>query len=1155
MIEKDLETGILYKNRKAQNHNNEPILGHASFSKGQKVTGVITSMKDTITLDLEGQEITVAKNSIANAIPGERRQFEVVEASVKKIILKEISESQDKNTSSLISILKVQKEGTILFAQKETAAKQQERDQGYHEKKQKADEIIARMTEKDYRALEQEGYEIEQLSIEQLYTAINRVKQKQSEQQSEPTVHNNRTSDSYTPQDISDRLQEANLPATRDSIQKVGDALSLMDTVAMMNEKAMKYLIGNGLKSTIENIYKAQYSSVQQESANSQMLSDKAWIELLPKASEVVESAGYESSKPNMEDARWLVESNLPLTKENYSYYKQLQEIKTNTTKETVLNNIVEGMKAGKAPMEAMLMNSQPASYEQLIDDIHSISDETIKKAVEEKKDISLQDLIRMEKAGYSNQGKKTRNKSLDEQSFEEGTTGENNQKESAPPSIAEITAKRQLEEIRLKMTSEAAVKLEKQGIHVETDRLEKVVEGLKEMEDSYYKSLLKEAQIEPSAEQVNLLKQTTQYLEQLKYTSSYVLGRTLADNKAQTIPSLLEEGGKLTSQLLQASNAYETLMTVPNSEYGDSLTKAFRHAGELLKSLGLEDNLSNQRAVRALGYNQMEINKESIQQIKAYDQQVNSLFQNLNPVTTVKLIKDGINPLELPIYDLNNAIDQINDTQELTDEKYSTYLARLEKEERISGEERKTYIGIYRLLHQIEKSDGAVLGSVIKSGREVTLQNLLSAVRTRQAGSVDVTVDDGLGLLESRTYEGETISEQLEAIFGASSNKEDGFDSTNEQKQQSSHEEEEQKEQKDYYDRLVKNLLKEISPSKMLEAGMGYAEGLISGSETVTSSVAQGGMIWEQMKELSLEKFYQKLQEHEEPDEILKKEYAGKLEELKNTYQSTEQSIRLLSDHKLPTTTTNLMLVSNLLSNGGSLYKKIRSIQKENEVENSENSLKEISELSDKLIDSQSMKEAYEDLTETVQSELGRFREGEVLDSERLAMMKSIGIQMNFAKLLAAREFYQIPIVTEQGITNVNLTIERGTAVTGRVTIAAESETLGSIKAEFHVKDKTLKGLISCDHREGLEELKKVSGQIYDAAKAEEVTVKQLDFGLQSRGMDPYGYQGNGKASNDVSMQSDTERILYRFAKACIGTIRAAEQEILKEKEIQSAG
>ena len=46
--------------------------------------------------------------------------------------------------------------------------------------------------------------------------------------------------------------------------------------------------------------------------------------------------------------------------------------------------------------------------------------------------------------------------------------------------------------------------------------------------------------------------------------------------------------------------------------------------------------------------------------------------------------------------------------------ESYSRFLYRLEQDHDITEEERSAYIGIYRLMHQIEKNDAAPLGAAM---------------------------------------------------------------------------------------------------------------------------------------------------------------------------------------------------------------------------------------------------------------------------------------------------------------------------------------------------------------------------------------------------------------------------------------------------------
>lgn len=75
--------------------------------------------------------------------------------------------------------------------------------------------------------------------------------------------------------------------------------------------------------------------------------------------------------------------------------------------------------------------------------------------------------------------------------------------------------------------------------------------------------------------------------------------------------------------------------------------------------------------------------------------------------------------------------IQQENGTQE--QERFSKYLWKLEQNHEISEEERSSYIGIYRLIAQVEKGDGAALGFLMNQGSDVTMRNLLRAVRSEK--------------------------------------------------------------------------------------------------------------------------------------------------------------------------------------------------------------------------------------------------------------------------------------------------------------------------------------------------------------------------------------------------------------------------------------
>lgn len=98
-------------------------------------------------------------------------------------------------------------------------------------------------------------------------------------------------------------------------------------------------------------------------------------------------------------------------------------------------------------------------------------------------------------------------------------------------------------------------------------------------------------------------------------------------------------------------------------------------------------------------------------------------------------------------------------------DEKFSEFLWKLEKKNEISEEERDSYIGIYRLISQVEQSDGAVIGSLVNQGADITMKNLLTAVRVRGKSAMDYKVDDTFAGVDS-VSRGIKIDSQIESAY-----------------------------------------------------------------------------------------------------------------------------------------------------------------------------------------------------------------------------------------------------------------------------------------------------------------------------------------------------------------------------------------------------
>ncbi|MDE7211546.1 MAG: hypothetical protein K2O03_08915, partial [Lachnospiraceae bacterium] len=470
----------------------------------------------------------------------------------------------------------------------------------------------------------------------------------------------------------------------------------------------------------ITNLYKAAHSGAGKE----QKLSDEVWEELRPAAEGVLAEAGLSADAAGLSDARWLMEHDLALTPKNLIYKKELDALAQDCPPEQILEKAVDAVSKGEDAVQTELVAGpqqlwEETQAERCVEEFAQILPRTVDTAAaqlrEEGKDagegLSLEFLKQVQ------------------QLLREG-------KVSAVP-IADVTARRQLEEIRFQLTAEAGARLLHQGIRLDTDGLEKIVEGLRAIENEYYRNLYKEVGGDANdTESVELLRATDEAVSQLKSAPAYVLGVTFETRFVQSVEGLAEAGAQLTAQFENAMERYEALMTKPRADMGDSIRTAFRNVDEVLSGMGLPATPENQRAVRIMSYNHIELTQENLEEMKLYDAKVQELLDNMNPAACASLIKKGINPIDMPIDELNGQLTALREEEgATTEEKYSNYLVMLDQKKELTAQERESYIGIYRLLNQVTKSDGAAIGVLAASGRELTLSNLLSAVRTRKKG------------------------------------------------------------------------------------------------------------------------------------------------------------------------------------------------------------------------------------------------------------------------------------------------------------------------------------------------------------------------------------------------------------------------------------
>lgn len=576
------------------------------------------------------------------------------------------------------------------------------------------------------------------------------------------------------------------------------------------------------------------------------------------------------------------------------------------------------------------------------------------------------------------------------------------------------LTARRQLEETRLKMTSEANLSLLKKGISIDTMELSQLVEELKTQENEYYSRLLSGDGIAPKEADVALFRNVMDTSEALKAMPAYALGIHPVDET--TLQSLYEDGAALKDTFEKAGERYETMMTAPRQDMGDSISKAFRNVDDILKDLGLETSYGNQRAVRILAYNQMELTPENIAEMKAADEEVQRAFDHLKPAVVRTMIKEGMNPLDMSFEEINTVSEQIQEEQGITEEeKFSKYLYKLEQNKEISEEERSAYIGVYRLIRQVEKTDGAAIGALLQQGGDITLRGLLTQVRSAKHGAMDYQVDDDFGGVQTKEGAGISITEQIEGAY-------------------------------------QKNKLSDVK------------DGLAP--EKVAPFMKDEK--WLSMTPEELADAMKEVEQKEETEVAYRKE---QVQELSQAAAAPQEVYEWLEQLDMPATVNRVLAAADYMNNRNQVFNRLFKMadRSENLSEELENIKEKIfSDFAEAVKTPKEMAEAQRKLADTAENVMKTMMMSEdnltSLDLQELKMMHT---QIALGSAAAKKEEYAVPVLVQGETCNVSLKIVRGEEKKGLVDVVFETDRLGRVAAQLRAGKEKISGYIAAESKE----------------------------------------------------------------------------------------
>lgn len=818
------------------------------------------------------------------------------------------------------------------------------------------------------------------------------------------------------------QMKAYDIPATDDNIKAGIDAIDRAKSLTNISNETKAYLVRNNMNPTVSNVYKATYSSSQVQNykqkvgitdnvkqlyddnqygdkgaGSQEKISDELFEELKPQLKQILEEAHIDSSDENLNQCRWLIDEDIAVTPDNVLLANQIDGITAageNVSSDFYARAVTEALAMGKKAADAtmsqdgltfdMAKKACDILGEATADDIVTLESDNMPVTIE-----NLSKLIAA-RGKDSAASQASANKALDNQITD-----------SREARL--VTAQRKLEEARLSMTAEANLSLIKKGVSIDTEPIERVVELLKQQENKYYGALFGESSVEASDDRVRMYNNVCDIFNQMKQQPAYALTLESSDD---TVYELYTAGKAMKQSLEAAASGYETLMTSPRADMGDSISKAFQNVDDILKELQIDTSESNRRAVRILAYNSTDITEDNIKQIKSVDEQVQRAFSDMTPAVTIEMIKRGISPLDMSMSDISETARRIkSENPDERDEKFSEFLWKLEKKNEISEEERDSYIGIYRLISQVEQSDGAVIGSLVNQGADITMKNLLTAVRVRGKSAMDYKVDDTFAGVDS-VSRGIKIDSQIESA---------------------------------YHTNCLRDVLDTLSPEKM---------------EFVK---------YDSWLDMTPEQLRQAVYEANE-DNALSEQYATEqLRQFNQAVSVPENVYAFLEKYDVKTTAVNLMAASRLMKNPSEA---VRNLWERGDSATARALLGEtLRRFSESVKNPKELAQAQETLADTAEHVMdSMIIEDRHTGSIDLRQMKLLCSQLRIASNMSRQENYIVPIETADGVTGMKLRIVRGEDKKGLVDIFLEDKKCGRVAAYFEAKENSVSAMIVTD-------------------------------------------------------------------------------------------
>ncbi len=487
-------------------------------------------------------------------------------------------------------------------------------------------------------------------------------------------------------------LSEKRLPLNDANLSKEKRAYTVYDDV--------KKADGERRLAVLSSVYKKGGSSLKAISNAMKVPVKKKAVQMDDgKIVSHLNKLGLKNNDKNLGAAKNLLAINVPVNKKNISFLNGSNSMFDDNKMLGAIAGDIKKLGSGLGANLLGLGDDGLSKNQRLLDNINSINNKDIKKAADLGKTGSIKDVL----STRDEEGTEASSESTDG----EETGGENTEKTSE---TSEATLRRQVEEVRLKMTLENADKLEKLGVNPETQKLAKLIEELRQIEKQELKIDMKIFDKNITDKEINQV-----------YDNKLVIERIASLRTG--FEAVFEEKSDINIENFSArvavSKVESYLLTEIRADLGDSVVKSFASIESKLEILGIEVSEESISACKSLIRSGMDVTAENIAHVEVVAEQVDFLTKNLTPDVLLKISRAGIDIKSLP---LDEAVDI---TRLYQSNGAENKLARLIARADINDADYKEIMATYKAIYKGLKKDGVAVANLLKSGADVNIKNL----------------------------------------------------------------------------------------------------------------------------------------------------------------------------------------------------------------------------------------------------------------------------------------------------------------------------------------------------------------------------------------------------------------------------------------------